>query len=245
MASSKFCHNCGTTVEEGTKFCSQCGVDLTQFDTDQTSTGEEQSFNEIPRSGDKGAIDHITIGYQVAFEQPMVFLPPIISGILGAITSYGLSNIGFGEFSSTLIGLIISMLSFILNFASIDMSRDAYYKQPLDLMESIGYIASRFFVFLLAAIFGGLLSITIVLIPVVLFMFVIMVMDETGIMDAFQKALSLIRSDLMDVLAIIVISIVATFMISFVPYISTLLNAVINVILGIAYIDIYATFKKR
>jgi hypothetical protein len=245
MSGSKFCYNCGNEIEAGTKFCPHCGANQLEFDSDQTSTREEQSFYDIPRGADKRALDHITIGYQVAFEQPMVFLPPIISGLLGAITSYGLSNIGFGEFSSMLIGLILSIFSFILNFASIDMSRDAYYKQPLDLMESVGYTASRFFVFFLAAIFGGLLSITIVLIPVVLFMFVIMVMDETGIMDAFQKALSLIRSDLMDVLAIIVISIVASLVISFIPYISTLLNAVINVILGIAYIDIYATFKKR
>jgi hypothetical protein len=247
MSSKRFCHNCGAEVEEGIKFCSQCGARL-----DQTETPPSQSFSTTgknytgtPRGGEKRAIEHVTTGYNVAFEQPMVFLPPIISGVLGAIVSYGLYNFGMGDTLSTILGLAISMFSFILNFASIDMSRDAYYKKPLDLMDSISYVTSRFFIFLLAAIFGGLLSITIILIPVVLFMFVIMVLDETGIMDAFQKAISVLRSDLVDVLLIIILSIVASLIISYVPIVSTLLNAVINVIIGIAFIDIYATYKAR
>ena len=70
-------------------------------------------------------------------------------------------------------------------------------------------------------------------------------MDETGIMDALQKAFNVIRSDLVDVLLIIVISIVASLAISYIPHLSSLLNAIVNVILGIAYIDIYATYKNR
>lgn len=244
MSNKKFCHNCGASIEEGIKFCPQCGADVTQTETVASSPSNQQ-YSGTPRGGEKRALDHVTIGYNVALEQPMVFLPSIISGVLGAITSYGLYNIGLGDTASMLIGLIISMVSFILNFASIDMSRDAYYKQPLDLMDSISYVVSRFFIFLLAAIVGGLLSITIILIPVVLFMFVIMVMDETGIMDAFQKAINVLKTDLVDVLLIIVISIVASIIISYVPFVSTFLNAAVNVILGIAFIDIYATFSAR
>jgi hypothetical protein len=245
MPDTRYCPNCGAAVEEGERFCSQCGVDVTQPGTSHTSSPTGNSYFGAPRGGEKGAIDHITIGYTVAFEQPLVFAPAIISGILGVIVYYVLDYVGFGDTLSTLLGLMISMLSFILNFASLDMSRDAYYKQPLDLMESIKYVTGRFFIFLLAAIFGGLLSITIVLIPVVLFMFVIMVMDETWIMDAFQKSINVLRTDLVDVLLIIVISIVASVIIGYVPIISTLLDAVVNVIIGIAFIDIYATYRAR
>jgi hypothetical protein len=159
--------------------------------------------------------------------------------------SFSLSNIGVGALLSTLIGLTSSIISFILSFASTDMSRDAYYKQPLDLGQSIQYVLGRFVTFLIAAIFGGLLSITIVLIPVVLFMFVIMVLDETDIMDAFQKAFNVLKSELADVLILLVISIVASLVIGYVPFFSTLLNSIVNVILGIGFIDIYVTYKNK
>ena len=200
------------------------------------------NFIMSTRGTEKRALDHITVGYTVAFEQPIVFLPPLISGILGSIASYiG----GLSDMLSLILGLGVSILSFILTFASIDMSRDAYNKQPLDLMRSVNYIAARFFVFFIAAIFGGVLSITIILIPVVLFMFVIMVMDEAGIMDAFQKSIEVIRADVADVIVIIIVSIIASAVVSFVPVVSSVLDAIVNVIMGIAFIDIYATYKAK
>ena len=199
----------------------------------------------IPRGGEKRAMDHLRIGFNVAMEQPMVFLPPIISGVLGFLVSYTLTNVNVGALLFTIIGTTSLIFSFILNFASTDMSRDAYYKQPLDLGQSIEYIVGRFFTFVIAAVFGGLLSITVILMPVVLFMFVIMVLDETSIMDAFEKAINVLRAELSDVLVLIVVSIVASVVIGFVPLFSSLLNSIVNVILGIAFIDIYVTHKNR
>jgi len=202
-------------------------------------------YEDIHSGGKKRAIDHHRIGFNVAMEQPMVFLPPIISGVLGFLVSYTLTNINVGALLFTIIGTTSLIFSFILNFASTDMSRDAYYKQPLDLGQSIEYIVGRFFTFVIAAVFGGLLSITVILMPVVLFMFVIMVLDETDIMDAFEKAINVLRAELSDVLVLIVVSIVASLVIGYVPLFSSLLNSIVNVILGIAFIDIYVTHKNR
>ena len=232
MSDSKQCPNCGEAVKEDSQFCPSCGTDL--------STGK--AYDGAPDGTEKRALDHITVGYTVAFDQPIVFLPPLISGLLGTIVSY------IGAFSGTLsliLGVMVSILSFILTFASLDMSRDAYYKQPLDLMRSVNYIAGRFFIFLIAAIFGGILSITIILIPVVLFMFVIMVMDETDIMDSFQKSIEVIRAELSDVIVIIIVSIIASAIVSFIPLVSSILDVIVNVIFGISFIDIYATYKSK
>ena len=76
-------------------------------------------------------------------------------------------------------------------------------------------------------------------------MFVIMVLDETDIMDAFEKAINVLRAELSDVLILIVVSIAASLVIGFVPLFSSLLNSIVNVILGIAFIDIYVTHKNR
>jgi hypothetical protein len=241
MPIARYCPNCGAKAEEGIRFCSQCGTDLEQYNTSPMSTNSNPTDTAWPE--DKRAIDHLIIGYKVALENPMVFLPSIISGSLGLIVSYSLELTGYTL--AILLGLGISIISFILNFASVDMSRDAYYKQLLSLIDSINYVADRFVTFFIAAIFGGLLSITIILIPVVLFMFVIMVMDETGIMDAFQKAINVLRSDLADVVIIIIASIIASVLIDYIPLVSTLLNTIVNVIIGIAFIDIYATYRAK
>lgn len=247
MSDKKYCSSCGAEVEEGKRFCPECGEQVGQQEAEisPASPVVGGDYSGAPRGTDKRAMDHITIGYTVALEQPQVFLPAVISGALGLAVSFLTGTIGLGDTLSTLIGLTVSILSFILNFASIDMSRDAYYRQPLDLMDSVNYVVGRFLTFFLAAIFGGLLSITIVLIPVVLFMFVIMVMDETGVMDAFKKSFNVIQSDLKDVIILLFLSIVASVIVGFVPLISTLLSAVVNVIFGIAFIDIYATYRMK
>ena len=244
MPKIKYCPNCNSQNEDDSTFCAQCGASLI---TDETATpaAPPSKYAGIPRGGEKQAMDHLRIGYNVAMEQPMVFLPPLISGVLGYLVSFTLTNISVGVLLFTLIGSTSSIFSFILNFASTDMSRDAYYKQPLDLGQSIKYVVGRFFTFLLAAIFGGLLSITVVLIPVVLFMFVIMVLDETGIMESFEKAISVLRAELRDVLVLFVVSIVASLVIGYLPLFSSLLNSIVNVIIGIAFIDIYVTHKNR
>jgi hypothetical protein len=230
----KSCPNCETQNESKSKFCKKCGNDL----SNESPINHTEPLSHETR--EKGALEHLQIGYQIALTQPIVFLPSIITGLLGILVGYLPGNTGY---SALLIGLAISIISFILSFASTDMSRDAYFKQPLELGKSVNYIVGRFFEFLLAAIVGGLLSITIILIPVVIFMFVIMVLDEAAMWDSFSSALDVIRSDLKDVIVILILSIVASVIVGYVPFFSSLLDSMINVIVGIAFIDVYVTYK--
>jgi hypothetical protein len=244
MTNVKYCPNCGSPVEEGKSFCPQCGTNLKTYE----NTGKVESAESYidPNKGrSKLAADHIKTGYNIALNQPYVFIPSILSGVIGILISYNLSSTYIDSSLSIVLGLLSSVISFILGFASTDMSRDAYYKQTLDLGQSISYVVGRFFEFLLAAIVGGVLSITIILIPVVIFMFVVMVIDETGFTDALSKAFNVIRADLADVLIIIIVSLVGSFVLSYVPFISTLLSSMLNVIIGLAFIDVYITYKNR
>ena len=230
----KSCPNCEAENESDVNFCHKCGYDFT--------TDSPQIESLTPGRSEKGAVEHLQVGYNIALNQPIVFLPSVVAGLLGIMVNYLPGNIGY---NAILIGLASSIISFILGFASTDMSRDAYFKQPLELGRSVNYVVGRFFEFLLAAIVGGLLSITIILIPVVIFMFVIMVLDETGMWDSFSSALNVIRAELRDVIVILLISIVASVIVGYVPFFSSLLDSVINVIVGIAFIDIYVTYKSK
>ena len=238
----KTCPKCNALNESDAQFCQECGYNFS-MDPSMSQIADTEPTSQVGR--EKGAMEHLQIGYRIAMSQPIVFLPSIISGLIGILVSYTLSYIGFSSYVSLIIGTISSIVSFILGFASIDMSRDAYYNESLDLGKSVNYVVGRFFEFLIAAIVGGVLSITIILIPVVIFMFVVMVLDETAMWDSFSSALDVIRSDLGDVLVILLLSILASALVSYVPFISSLLNSVINVIVGIAFIDVYVTYKNR
>ena len=133
----------------------------------------------------------------------------------------------------------------MLNFATIDMARDAYMDQPLDLGRSFNYALSRIVTFFVASIVAALLSITIILIPVAILMMVIIVMDETGIMDAVSQAFSVLSRDLGDVIVILVVSVVGYALLGWAPLIGGLLTAGFGVVIDIAFIDIYHKYRQE
>ncbi|MCX6643499.1 MAG: zinc ribbon domain-containing protein [Candidatus Bathyarchaeota archaeon] len=241
---SKYCPKCGIAVEEGLSFCPQCGNSLKQIDSEPEIQKIGVSDNVVHEQS-RGAVEHLTIGYNVALSNPMVFVPTLLSGIIGVLVSYILTTLSVTGILFTVLQLSSMIISFILGFASTDMSRDAYYKQPLDISSSINYVIGRIVPFILASIFGALLSITVVLIPAVMLTFVIMVIDETGIMDAFSKAFNVLKVDLMDIIIVLIVSIVGSVIIGYVPFVSTLLSSVFNVIIGLAFIDIYINYKNK
>ena len=228
----KVCPECGSEIIEGSRFCTNCGASLDPVEGEPSAAGERK----------RSYVEHLTIGFNVAASQPMVFVPAVLAGVIGALIYW--ATMGSMGFTATLLSIAASIIAFVLNFASIDMSRDAYMNEPLDLGESVNYVTGRFVDFIVAAIVGGLMSVTIILIPLVLLMFVVMVMDETGLTDAISKSLDVLRADLGDVLLILLVSIVGSFVISYVPYVSNLLDAALNVVVGLAFIDLYANYKS-
>ena len=226
------CPNCGSEIIEGSKFCTDCGARLDQVEGEPSTTSERK----------RSYVEHLTVGFNVAASQPMVFVPAVLSGVIGAVIYW--TTTGSMGYTAALFSIVASIITFVLNFASIDMSRDAYREEALDLGESVSYVTGRILEFIVAAIVGGLMAVTIILIPVVILMFVIMVMDETGITDAVSKSLDVLRADLGDVLLILLVSIVGSFVISYVPFVSALLDAALNVIVGLAFIDLYANYKS-
>jgi hypothetical protein len=125
------------------------------------------------------------------------------------------------------------------------MARDAYVGDRLDLGSSMNYVVGRIGTFIVASIVGVLLSITILLIPVSIFMFVIIVMDETGVGTAVSRAWSVITRDIGDVTVIILASIIGTILLSFVPLIGGLLTACLGVVIDLAFISVYEKYRTE
>jgi hypothetical protein len=197
-----------------------------------------------------GAGEHLSIAFRIATEKPLIFAPVVISGLISVI----IDNIGGTPFLQSrfspllffagIISLMGSIINYLLNFASIDMSRDAYMSEPLNLMDSVNYVISRIGTFIVASILGAVMAITIILIPAVLFMFVIIVMDETSIGVAVSRSFSVLSSDLGDIILILIVAIVGSAILGIVPLISGLLQACFNVVIGLSFIDVYHNYRK-
>jgi hypothetical protein len=71
-----------------------------------------------------------------------------------------------------------------------------------------------------------------------------MVVDETEVMDALGKAFNVIKADLGDIIVVIVVAIIGFAVTSMIPFVSSLLYSLLNVVIGLAFIDIYMNFKN-
>lgn len=223
------CPSCGKEIEEGSTFCQYCGQNL---------SGE---VRRRPRTGGgRGASGHISLGFNLALAKPMVFVPALLGGVISFVVERSGQTFVLGVFLSIL-GVIIT---FLLNFASLDLSRDALVGDPLDLGKSMDYVMSRIVTFMVAAVVGGLLSITVILIPVAILMFVIIVMDETDIGDAISRAFGVISYNLGDLLVIFVFSIIGHIIIAFVPIGKSLLSSLWDVIVGLAIMALYDQYRR-
>lgn len=214
-----------------------------------------------------GAVDHLRFAFRLASERPMVFAPAILGSLISIVISNftrfslgihrrgllsvwpGASPYPQGSTSLFVLNGLLSLVGFvvtyILFFASIDMSRDAYFDAPLNLRGSVNYVLSRIGLFIVASIVGALMSITIILIPVVILMFVVMVVDEAGVGYSISRAFSVLGRELGDVLILLVVSIVGFIVLGIVPFVGDLLESALEVVVGLAFIDLYYLYKKQ
>lgn len=234
-----YCPKCGVEADEGENYCPACGQRLS-----------EGGDRRVRRLSDRRAVDHLSLGFNLAMARPMVFAPALLGGIIFIV----IDNFGGGTgpssstpilFFVSIVSIVGSIITFVLNFATIDMARDAYVDEPLDLRRSFNYALSRIGTFFIASIVAALLSLTIVLIPMAILMVVIIVMDETGIMDAISKAFGVFTKDLGDVIIVFVVAIVGNTLLGWAPLVGGLLIACYGVVLDLAFIDIYHHYKKE
>jgi hypothetical protein len=225
-----FCPNCGRNLGETEKFCPNCGAQIISKD-EKIPTEASKSKAQM------GAMGALNKGINIIITKPMVLMPALLGAVISAVLSFG----GTLGILLTLIGAIIS---YLLSFASLDMSRNAYLNQELNLTKSINYVIQHIGTFIIASIVGALLAITIILAPVAVLMFVIIVVDQTGIVNAISRALKVLGAKLVDIIILFVIAIVADIILGLIPFAGSIFVAAFNVLIALAFIDIYYDYKR-
>jgi len=251
-----FCPRCGKEVTDADVFCPNCGENL---------KGAGITVTPAAPTPPPGATGNLSFAIDLATRKPIVFAPTIIGSLISIVLTglaavvFGVSFWQSGSFWSNpinwtsgfaflgafiVLSLVGAIVSYILFFASIDMSRDAYLDRPLDIGESFSYVLGRLGTFILASIVAVVFTATIILIPVAILMIVILVVDESGVGSSISRSFSVLGNRLGDVLILILVAIVGGLVLNYVPVIGSLLSACLNVVVGIAFIGLYFDYKK-
>jgi len=260
-----FCPRCGKEVTELDVYCPNCGENL-KGAVEAAASATPTPPPTPPPTLPPGATGSLSFAVDLATRKPIVFAPTVIGSLISIILTgitamlFGVSFWQSGSFWNNpmnwtggaailggivVLSLIGAIVSYILFLASIDMSRDAYLDRPLDIGESVRYVVSRLGTFIVASIIAVVFTVTIVLIPVAILMFVILVVDETGIGSSISRAFSVLGRRLGDVLIVILIAIVGGIILNYIPIIGGLLSACLNVVIGIAFIALYYDYKRN
>lgn len=250
-----YCPNCGKEIDEKAKFCGNCGFQLAGNEQKEEATKEKAPIG--PTSVGEDAISSLRRGVNIISAKPTVLLPTFIGAFISAFLSfiatwffipYGIWNLGRITPGMFIVGLLLMLIggiiSYIMAFASLDMSRNAFLDKELNLGKSIDYVLKRILTFIVASIVGAILAITVILIPVVTLMFVIMVVDEIGIKASLSQTFKVLGDRLGDIIILIIIGIAGSLILGLIPFFGSILVAAFNVLIALAYIDLYFHYKK-
>jgi hypothetical protein len=204
----------------------------------------------------------ISKGIDTSIKHPVVFIPslaPMIVGILFQFLAYvvfPMSILGVAYAPNPALvwgGYVITIIvGFIAMLVTVDMANDAASQQPPDFRKSLNVVTSRFGVLLVAAIIAALCAITVILIPVALFIVTIAIVDQTSAGESTSRAFNFVIKNLGEVIVfmilVIVIEAIFGFVFALIPVIGWLLGAVFQwlsvVVFTVAAVHFYRALRQ-
>ncbi|MEM2342063.1 MAG: hypothetical protein QXX94_04070 [Candidatus Bathyarchaeia archaeon] len=187
--------------------------------------------------------ESISKGIDISIKNPILFVPyaaPIIIQLIFGVLAYTLSvryfytiqyfDVGLYMGISLLGSLIAAIFGFIAGCMLVDMSNDAISGRPVDLRKSLNLVMGKIGTLIIAAIIAALCSITIILLPIAIFIIVIAILDEIDAIESTKKALNFVANNIGEVFIIIVIVVgaIASFGLSFIPVVGPFIGAIVN-----------------
>lgn len=142
-----------------------------------------------------------------------------------------------------LIGIIWVTVSGLFTFTLVKTIWNIHKYENPGLMDSFRYVRSRLGKLALAAFIGNILAVTVILIPAILYMYAVMVIDETDIREGLSKGFSTSLKRLGASVVLIIVYYGLKILLNFVPYVGDILFAVPGSIITVIFVDIYLSTK--
>jgi len=207
------------------------------------------------------SVESISIGANTAFKNPIIFLPQLVPLIIELAFSF-LAHYVFPteyviptwagpmvrrvpNFALLIIGgLIAAIVGFITACMVVDMANDALVGGRVNMSKSLNIVLERIGPLIVAAIIAAILAITVILLPVAIFIPIIAIIERLGPVESTKKAFSFVVSNLGEVIVFIIIVIIVGIILGLIPVIGRALTWITNVIFTVAAVDLYLKKSK-
>ena len=151
-----------------------------------------------------------------------------------------------------LFGLIIIVgmffvigISGLFTFATIKMIKDLYNGDSTSLSSAFLYMRNRLGYLFLGSIIANIFALTLILLPVTFFTYVIMVVDEAGIRESLSKGFKLYLDNFLASIAIVILYYICQTLVGYIPYISKQVFSIPSGVIVAAALDMYVNRKGQ
>ncbi|TFH11965.1 zinc ribbon domain-containing protein [Candidatus Bathyarchaeota archaeon] len=258
------CPQCGDETSESAKYCPKCGYSLQEPVIDyesRTKYSENLSYAFtllvstpvifIPEIA--AAFLNYTMNWSIQFIggffdiESFAHLVDNPVSKVSYVQDYSEYPPEFWVFGVTIIVLLFlySLISGFFSFTAVHMIYSKYKDDDVSLVDSFRYCFKNFGRIFTALFIGTLFSLTVILIPAVVLMYVIMVVDGVGIRDGLSRGFSLSLKRLGVSILIVVIYLGLQYAFGYVPWVGDLLYAVPSTIITASLIDLYINSKPN
>ncbi|UCG44948.1 MAG: hypothetical protein JSV58_06075 [Candidatus Bathyarchaeota archaeon] len=144
---------------------------------------------------------------------------------------------------------IVPFIGFLSICVTVDMTNDIVNNRPMDLKKSVDLVIDRLGSLILAIVISAICFMTIVLIPVALFIIVIAVVEGTDAVDSTEQSLSFVIKNLGEVIIFIIVVIVVQIVLAvlqagfaFIPVVGAYIGAAISWLATIVFVVMSVNF---
>lgn len=197
------------------------------------------------------SIESISKSLDITTKNPDIFLPaaaPLVVHLLFTALAYEMVNVWLlwgGYFLASIVGFVASCVV-------VDMANDIINGRSMSLNKSLKLIVDRLGALILAAIISAICFITVILIPVALFIITISIVEETGALQSVKTAVNFVVKNLGEAIIftiiVVVVSVILSFILGAIPivgvYVEPIIMWMINVIFIVATVHFYITLRQ-
>jgi len=254
------CPKCGAEIQENSNFCANCGYSIETRPIIRKGLGNHLrfSFNFIRK--------HPIILLPEFLAGLVSYGLRRILGMVGEslnIRDFILKQLGVNGTRITAVSdipdisplfwilpiiiiiilLLISGVSGLFSFTTFHMVWDGHRTGNVEIGSSSRYTLSRIGKFFIASIIASLFSLTIILLPAAMFMYGIMVIENTGIRNGLSEGFKLSLNKIGASAGLVILFLILTLLSEAIPYVGEFLAFIPAVIVEIASLDLYMNYK--
>jgi len=202
------------------------------------------------------SLEALSRSLEVLSENPIIIVPSLVPAILDLLLKLAIMGTRFHAFMHPLLmmqyyglmmigGFVTALVGFIAVTMEADMANDVFQGAKADLEKSLDRVLKTMGTLIGLAIISAIFAMTIILVPVALFLITIAIVDEVGVGEAISRSFSFVTGNLGEVLLFVIAIVIIDIILSLIPFIGGLLTWLANCVFIMTSVLIYRRLSGK